>query len=350
MSPMVVVGTGLIGASIGCAMTRAGAQVHLRDKVRSHAMVAAARGAGVVAAPKAEEVRLVVVAVPPDAIADVVAQALKRYPNAIVTDVGSVKGTIADQVQGLVADATRYVGSHPMAGSAYAGPLTAVPELFVDRTWVITPRADNPEWVIDGVRELARRCRARIIEWSVDDHDRAVAEVSHLPQLMASLTAARLSEVPRGDLALAGPGVRDVTRIAASNPILWRQIIASNRDQVLAQLTRVRHDLDALIDGLDEPDTVESLIERGRLGVRALPFKHGRSAEELASVIVQIPDAPGSLASLFADIQGLGVNIEDLSIEHDPEREVGFLSIQVDPGKADELRAAMADRGWGLRA
>jgi prephenate dehydrogenase len=351
ISPCLIIGTGLIGASVGRALTAAGVEVFLSDADRSHAVVAASRGAGVVAKPRPSVVRLVVVAVPPSATAEIVVEALGRYPEAAVVDVASVKASVEAAVLTACSgeDTARYVGSHPMAGSQHAGPLTAVAELFVDRTWVLTPRADCLEWALERARALVAACGARLVELPAARHDRAVAEVSHLPQLMSSLTAARLADAPVEDLALAGQGVRDVTRIAASDPALWQQIVDGNRAEVLGQLRAVYSDLGNLIDALSGPDAVSSLVARGRAGVAALPGKHGRRASELVAVVVEIPDTPGALARLFADVEAEGVNIEDLAIEHDPVREVGFLSIQIAPEKADALRSALTPR-WSLRA
>jgi len=350
IDPAVIVGTGLVGASVGCALSAAGLSVHLRDRVRSHAVVAAGRGAGVVEPVDPASARLVVVAVPPTAVPRVVASSLARYPNAVVTDVGSVKSKILDEVITLTEDASRYIGGHPMAGSHQSGPLTAAAELFADRTWVLTPRPDNPDWVVETARTLVSVCGARIIEMSAADHDRAVAEVSHFPQLVSSLTAARLADVPRGDLRLAGQGVRDVTRIAASDPDMWVQIVAANRAPIREQLVALRDDLSGLIAALDEPEAVNDVLKRGNKGVRALPGKRGKRPDKLVPVVVQIPDAPGALGRLFADIAMNGINIEDLSIEHDPDREIGYLSIDVAPDRVDGLRRMIRDRGWGLRS
>lgn len=350
ISPALVIGTGLLGASIGCALSEAGAVVHLRDRVHSHAVVAAGRGAGRLDAPHPAEVRLVVVAVPPVAIAEVVSSALESYPHAVVTDVGSVKSRIVADLEALRINLARYVGGHPMAGSHHSGPLTAAAEMFVDRTWVLTPRAENPAWVLDRARELVLTCRARLHEMDAHQHDRAVAEVSHFPQLVSSLTAARLAEVPADDLRLAGQGVRDVTRIAASDISLWRQIVAANTVPIKEQLVALRADLDQLIGALEDPRTVVDVLARGNAGARALPAKRGKRPDEVVAVVVEIPDAPGALAQLFNDITTNGINIEDLSIEHDPVREAGYLSVEVARERADALREMIRAHGWGLRS
>lgn len=350
ISPTMIVGTGLVGASIGCALTAAGVVVHLRDRVRSHAVVAAGRGAGRLEAPDAGEVKLVIVAVPPAAIAQVVAASLEKYPNAAITDVGSVKARIAADLAALGINTRRYLGGHPMAGSHHTGPLTAVGELFVDRTWVLTPNPQNPAWVLDRVRGLAQICQARITEMDPTSHDRAVAEISHFPQLISSLTAAQLALVPHEDLRLAGQGVRDVTRIAASDVGLWRQIVAANTAPIRERLVALRSDLDRLIENLDDPRTVGDVLARGNAGVRELPARGGKRPDEVVAVTVEIPDAPGALAQLFADITTNGINIEDLSIEHDPDRQAGYLSIEVAREGADELRQMIREHGWGLRS
>lgn len=349
LSPTVVIGAGLIGASIGCALTEAGVDVRLRDRYRSHAVVAAGIGAGSVEAPLATTVRLVVVAVPPAVVAPTVARALSHYRNAVVTDVASVKQPVLADLEAMGTDLGRYVGSHPMAGSEFSGPLTASPRLFTDRTWVIADGTGSPE-AVRRVEQLIGVCGARLVRLAPADHDRAVAEISHVPQIMSSLTAARLADVPPEDLRLAGQGVRDVTRIASSDPGLWRQIITGNRSEISTQLRAIRDDLDRVIDGLDDVRTVGDLIARGRAGAAALPGKHGRPSDKaLERVVVEIPDAPGALARLFVDIMGQGVNVEDLSIEHGQDREVGYLSIAVEAEQAQDLRETMDAKGWSLR-
>ncbi|MCL2490559.1 MAG: prephenate dehydrogenase [Propionibacteriaceae bacterium] len=350
--PTLIIGTGLIGASIGQCLREHGVEVFLSDIDHANAVVAASRGAGVVARPRPETVELVIVATPPAVVPEIVVAALRRYPNAVVTDVASVKASIEAAVLAGVADHTdarRYVGSHPMAGSQHAGPLTAEAELFLDRTWVVIERADQDAQAVAAVRALIEICGAREVDLDAATHDRAVAAVSHLPQLMASLTAARLLDDVPADLTLAGQGVRDVTRIAASDVRMWRQIVAANTMAVRDQLRAVQADLNILIDQLDDPAVVEDLLSRGRAGAAALPGKHGQAPSELMSVVVQIPDTPGALAHLFADIDQEGVNVEDLNIEHDPVREAGFLAVAVTPDRAEPLADALRDRGWLVR-
>ena len=172
LSPAVIVGTGLVGASVGCALTAAGIDVHLFDAVASHATVAASLGAGTTEPVEAADVRLVVVAVPPAYLADEVASALKKYPHATVTDVGSVKGTIINALRTRKASGLkRYCGGHPMAGSHHTGPMTARADLFVDRTWVVAPHDTASAATVLDVQELARTCGARVVTLGPAHHD-----------------------------------------------------------------------------------------------------------------------------------------------------------------------------------
>lgn len=348
-SPALVIGTGLVGASVGCALTAAGVRVHLRDATPSHALVAASRGAGTTDEIDADDCNLVVVAVPPAQLASVIAAALAEFPNATVTDVGSIKGPVLADLRARGIDLGRYCGSHPMAGSQLTGPLTARPDLFADRTWIITPHDTSTAQSVLAVQHMASACGARLVTMAAGHHDEAVAQVSHVPQLMASLVGGGLLDLPPEHLRLAGQGLRDTTRIAGSDPLMWQDIIAANARAVRVELGEILAELERLVEVLDDPAEVREFLERGRRGVRLLPGKHGAEASDFARVVVEIPDAPGALARLFADIEAAGVNVEDVAIEHAPDREVGFLSVQVARAKASALEQAMSDAGWSVR-
>lgn len=342
---VLIVGAGLVGSSLGIALTRSGYDVALQDLVGSHALVAAGLGGGHVASQE-EEVDLVVVATPPSAIAKVVARALERYPSAVVTDVGSVKLPIIAEVRELAGEqASRYVASHPMAGSQYTGPLTASGTLFADRTWVITPDG-NPADAVALVRSMAEATGARVVVMPAAAHDEAVAQVSHVPHLMSILTASHLRSVPGSNLELAGQGIRDVTRIAGSDPALWKQIIRANSTAIREELDEVAQDLEYLISVLDDEERLEAFLGLGRAGAQSLLVKHGQKPLDVHEVTVEIPDEPRALGRLFTDIGTAGFNVEDFELSHDPVRQVGYLTIVVEKESARRLRDTLQQRGW----
>lgn len=347
--PVLVVGAGLLGTSIGLALRRRGVDVALADLSTENVRIATGLGAANVAADDSADPALVVVAVPPDALAAVVAEAL-RDTDAVVTDVGSVKAApytaVADAVN--ADQLARYVGSHPMAGSERSGPLAASASLFDGRPWAITAHGTADPAAVALVTALAEACGAAPVAFSPEEHDAAVARTSHLPHLLAALVAGRLTDAPRSHLALSGQGVRDVTRIAAGDPALWQQIIAGNTPAITALLHEVRDDVDTLLLALDRGDrtAVSTLLDRGVAGTAVIPGKHGGPSVAEASVFVAVPDHPGELARLLADAGEIGVNIEDLRIDHDPGRPVGLVELFVAAGSVEHLLASLEDRGW----
>lgn len=343
---VLILGAGLVGSSLGLALTRAGYDVLLWDIVAAHSLVAAGLGAGRLSDESTDNPDIVVVATPPEAIPALVAETLEKFPHAVVTDVGSVKAPILEAVVSLAPEHRRYVGSHPMAGSQFTGPLTASGDLFRDRTWVVTPQADNRPEDVARIEQLAMDVGAHVVTMPVDLHDEAVAQVSHVPHLMSILTASHLREVPSDNLRLAGQGIRDVTRIAGSDPGLWRQIIVSNAAAVRHELEEVAADLAHLMNVLETPDELEDFLTLGRTGAHSLLGKHGQEPIELVQVTVEIPDEPRALGSLFGDIGDAGYNVEDFELTHDPLREVGYLQIGFEAEIANQLRATLLEKGW----
>ena len=343
--PVEVVGTGLLGTSIGLACRRAGIEVLLTDASPEHVRTASGLGAGRPRTP-GDRPQLVVVAVPPDHLGAEIVRALEDT-DACVTDVGSVKTGPLAAVTGRPG-AERYAGSHPMAGSERSGPLAASAALFDGRPWAITPHDGSGPGVVALVEALVAVCGGVPVRLSPEEHDRAVARTSHVPHLLASLVAARLAEAPEGHLALTGQGVRDVTRVAAGDPALYGQIVTQNADAVLTLLGEVRGQLDALIAAVSNADRggLEAVLREGVAGTRAIPGKHGAPVRPMRSVFVSVPDHPGELARLFADAGASEVNIEDVHIDHDPGRPVGLVELVVDDTLAEQLLTSLESRGW----
>jgi prephenate dehydrogenase len=347
--PVEIIGTGLLGTSVGLACRRAGLEVLLTDAAPGHVRTARGLGAGR-KRRKDDRPQLVVVAVPPDQLGAVIAETLtatEAYA-AVVTDVGSVKSAPLAEVAERGVDARRYVGGHPMAGSERSGPLAATAALFDGRPWAITPHAEADAEAVELVEELARLCGAVPVRLDPESHDRAVARTSHVPHLMSALVAGRLAAAPVDHLTLSGQGVRDVTRIAAGDPSLYGQIVSGNAAAVAELLGEVRAQLDLMIAAVANGDRggLEALLQRGVEGTRAIPGKHGGPQTPSASVFVSVPDTPGELARLFVDAGKSGVNIEDVRIDHDPGRPVGVVELVVADDTAEVLLTSLESNGW----
>ncbi|GAA2498778.1 prephenate dehydrogenase [Streptomyces thermolineatus] len=360
MRTAVVIGTGLIGTSAALALAGRGVTVYLRDHDPSAAHTAAALGAGTDQAPP-EQVDLAVVAVPPAHIAATVADAQRAGTARSYLDVGSVKGGPRRDLQDLGCDLSTYIGTHPMAGRERSGPLAATADLFEGRPWVLTPTPETGTDTLNLALELVSLCRAVPVVMDADAHDRAVALVSHTPQLLASLAAARLREAEESAVRLCGQGIRDVTRIAASEPGMWVDILSANPGPVADVLSAVAADLDETVVALralqsaDEDKRtggaagIEAVLSRGRAGQARIPGKHGAAPAAYETVAVLIGDHPGELGRLFADAGRAGVNVEDVAIEHATGQQAGLVQLSVAPASAPVLSAALRERGWSIR-
>ena len=367
--PVLVVGTGLLGTSLALALSASGVAVQLSDTSPTSLALARDMGAGRVRSDGDEAPQLVVVATPPDVAASVVLAQLSAFPEAVVTDVASVKQRVVAEVRAHAGqEVRRYVGSHPMAGRERSGAGAADCDLFVGRPWVIVPDGATPQAEL-VVRNLAVDVGATPLRMAAAEHDEAVAAVSHVPQLVSSLLAARLEELPESALALAGQGLRDTTRIAASDPRLWSAILVGNAGPVVGLMRALREDLDTLIGGIApaavdpaSPDytaagraqtiapgavgAITDVMGRGNTGQARIPGKHGGAPRRYAEVQVLVPDTAGSLGRLFSDVGAAGVNIEDFAMEHSAGQSAGIAMLSVSPAAAQPLEETLEEGGW----
>jgi len=348
-----IVGAGLLGTSIGLALRKQGLDVVVYDLSPANQRLAVDYGAG--RAPSTDdEVSLVVVCVPPDVTAKTVALELNANPHAVVTDVASVKSQILSQLAESSCDLSRYVGSHPMAGRERGGAISGRADLFFTRPWVIASNAASSIEAVELVEKLALDLGASPIRVDAQSHDRAVALVSHLPQLVSTLLAARLEHADARDVSLAGQGLRDTTRIAASDAALWLQILSANSERVLPLREMFESDLATLIEALKDLakpgalSVIGDLLKRGNSGVEQIPGKHGSQPKQYSRVVVMIDDRPGQLAKLLTEVGEIGVNLEDLKLEHSPGAQVGLPELYVLPEAEVRLVEALAQRGWRI--
>ncbi|MFI6015774.1 prephenate dehydrogenase [Streptomyces sp. NPDC051243] len=360
MRTALVIGTGLIGTSAALALSQRGVVVHLADHDPEQARTAAALGAGTDEAPEGP-VDLAIVAAPPAHVADVLADAMRRGVARGYLDVASVKGGPRRALEALGLDLSSYIGTHPMSGREKSGPLAATGDLFEGRPWVLTPTRDTDTEVLNLSLELVSHCRAVPVVMDADAHDRAVALVSHMPHLVSSMVAARLENAEEAAVRLCGQGIRDVTRIAASDPRMWIDILSANPGPVADLLTEVAGDLEETVRALralqssDEAKRlegtsgIEDVLRRGNAGQVRVPGKHGAAPRVYEVVAVLIDDQPGQLARIFADAGRAGVNIEDVRIEHATGQQAGLVQLMVEPKAAPVLSAGLRERGWAIR-
>lgn len=366
--PVLVIGAGLLGSSIGLGLSHRGYTVYISDISPTTEAVAEDIGAGTSLRALASEwqgktgqdapdqleltPQLVVVAAPPDVTADLVVRALADYPASFVIDIASVKSGILSTVREAGADVSRYLGTHPMAGREKSGPVAARGELFSARPWVLCDHETVRPELVKVAQQLATELGSTITHMDVEEHDRTVALISHVPQVMSSLLASRLQDTPLYALGLAGQGLRDTTRIAASDPGLWVQILSANAEPVVQTLYGVREDLERLISTLEAPTAagarldIAQLMSEGNSGVARIPGKHGGSPSAFAQLTVLVDDTPGTLARLLVEIGELGVNLEDLRLEHSPGAQVGMAELSVNPNEHEKLIEDLTSRGW----
>jgi prephenate dehydrogenase len=348
-----VVGAGLLGTSLGLALRKHGIDVVMADTSRANQALSIDYGAGREAA-EGDNPQLIVVCVPPDHTAAVVATEMRAYPLAVVTDVASVKQVVLEELRATGLELSNYVGSHPMAGRERGGAISGRADLFIGRPWVVVPHAGSNQKAIDLITDLSLEVGSVPVNMEPIEHDHAVAAVSHVPQVVASLLAARLISTSAQEISLAGQGLRDTTRIAASDPSLWVQILSSNASQVAPVLKDLAVDLQKVIGALEAPDasgaltTISRAIEAGNKGVERIPGKHGGRHTNYSTPVVMIDDRPGQLAQLLNEVAQIGINLEEIKLEHSPGAQIGLVELSVMPEQEEKLVNDLTERGWRL--
>ena len=356
--PVLIIGAGLLGASLGMRLSKLGLPVFLRDIYPVVSALACDMGAGQRWEEDCPDPALVIVATPPDVAADQVIAALKEFPTALVTDVASVKSVILEEVAQAGADLTRYVGSHPMAGRERSGTAFAREDLFESRPWVIVPNQETDPGAVLAMRTLALDVGSLPLQLDAETHDQSVALVSHVPQLVSSLLAAQLAKALPESLGLSGQGLRDTTRIASSDPALWAAIIAGNAEHVGKVLRGFADDMQQVLHALEHPGAaipspslvgaVTLAMRQGNLGVARIPGKHGGAPRRYQEVMVKVPDEAGTLGRLFQAVGETGTNIEDLELEHSPGAAFGVARLAIEPNSAASLAEKLQVKGWEI--
>lgn len=355
MRHVTVLGTGLIGGSIGLGLRRALPHLDIAGYDRDPSALQRALERGAVTRVADECVRAVA-----DAEVVVLAMPLGQFqpvldairtqvlPSATVTDVASAKGAVVAAGEASLGE--RFVGGHPMAGSEHRGIDAADPDLFQDASWILTPTPATSSVAYATAAQMAGFLGARVVAVDPAEHDALVARLSHVPQLVASALVDMAASA--GDrealLGLAGGGFRDVTRIAASDPGLWVSILRTNQAAVLASLDRLGASLTttASLIATGQWDDLEVWLRRARAARLELFAKPDFTGEPVALSLI-VGDRPGVLAEVTTEAGKLGANIEDLRIVHSTEGGRGRLELVVaGRAAADALAVALTALGY----
>jgi prephenate dehydrogenase len=338
-----IIGLGLIGGSIGLALKEEGWEVIGRDSDPSRVDEAVRMGA-ISAEGSMRDCEIVFVATPVGSIAESVHQAFQEGANA-VTDVGSVKGSIVDQVNDK-----RFIPGHPMAGSEQEGIRGARSDLFRGAAWVLTP----PDGSDDDCFEIVQSCviglGADVVVIDPDSHDELVAIVSHVPHLAAGSLmriADNHSQEHRSLLRLAAGGFRDMTHIAGGNTHIWPDICIDNADAILSVINEVIGSLEETKNLISKKNRIALLekLEQARTARINLPTG---VPEDIDLAIVRVPvlDQPGELASLTRLATDIDVNIFDLEIAHSSEGQKGVVIMVVALEKSERLMGGLMANGY----
>jgi prephenate dehydrogenase len=339
-----IVGSGLIGTSIGLGLVQRGVQVHMVDSdLKAQSLANDLVGGVNISHPD-----LVVLAMPTSQLAAVIREENQLNPQSTFIDVGSVKNEVVLHVKTVSGLSRRFLPTHPMAGREIGGASSARADLFQGRSWILTPSADLDSASRQLVLELIEHLGATPIELSALDHDRAVARISHLPQIASSLIAKQLTGTPPEWMELAGQGLRDTTRIAGSDESLWKEIIYSNRSELQQLLINLQSDVQSMIDSLEDPQQIAQLITQGRAGKALIPGKHGGKAREYFYLPIVIDDKPGQLGAIFNECAAMDVNVEDLNIEHSPGQLSALITLALSESDAEKLSTHLTSIGWNV--
>jgi prephenate dehydrogenase len=351
---LALIGTGLIGASVGLAAKRAGVE-HVGGYDASLETAQAARERGAIdqvhetATQLLDGVDLVVVAVPVNALVAVVELLLEHDSAQTVTDVGSTKANVCAAVRN-----PRFVGGHPVTGSEAHGPERATAELFDGATWFLTPSAETDAGRYRLVHGFVSALGATPVAIEPAAHDRLVALTSHLPHALANLLAnhAGASRVDGHEpLAAAGGSLRDMTRVAGANPRIWVDIFLENAGPLRDSLVEYRRRIEQLEAALDSGDAGflarwigEAAGNRRRMLAGAYP-----DPGELQQLRVHVPDRPGVLAGITQALGAERINIEDFELHHVSPDRGGTLTVLVGGEEQARRAAALLEaQGYGV--
>lgn len=272
--------------------------------------------------------------------------------DTIITDVGSVKGMIVSEAEKLGLSRS-FIGGHPMAGSEKTGYKAGSVHLFENAYYLLTPTEQTPEDKLDFLTDLVKETNAETVILSPERHDAITAAISHLPHLIAASLVNTVADEDdeRGQLAaFAAGGFRDITRIASSSPLMWRDICLSNPDAISAVLTKYISTLTDVLRAVKEKDgeSIVELFTKSREYRGSLPLRKA-SDSVVNHILLYIPDEPGSILTISAILAAKGLSIKNIGIAHNREYSDGVLEVEFyDSESAETAKTALKERNYRI--
>jgi prephenate dehydrogenase len=340
-----VVGAGLIGTSIALGLKGAGYNVSIDDE---YPEVEALAQNLIGQISFGTEPDLVIIATPISAVSTLVQVYGTRYPHASLMDVAGLKSEVMREIDKFPEISPRFCASHPMAGREIAGALAARADLFQGRIWIYTPSGHTNDLALSRALEVVGALGGLPVLLEAEEHDEAIAGISHLPQIVSSLLSVSLEEVSDRNLALAGQGLKDVSRLAASDPTLWAELLHANRGKLVEFLKVLSKNLEEISTSLQNDDLrkTHEILSRAKENHQRIPGKHGGKKRDYWYLPIVIDDKAGQLAMIFDHCAGVAVNVEDLTIEHSPGQETGLITLALSRSDAEKLHKKLSDSGW----
>ena len=340
-----VIGAGLIGTSIALGLKHSGFDIAIEDEDPATEAIAQSLIGEKVSAVEPD---LVVIATPITTIPRLIKELGSQYPRAMIIDIGGLKSELIAEVEKFPEIASRFCATHPMAGRELSGPLAARGDLFEGRIWIYTPNRFSSKGAIAAALQLIKALGGKEILLAAGEHDAAIAGISHLPQIVSSLLSASLRDISDRDISLAGQGLKDVSRLAGSNPRLWGELLHGNSVALLDFLEIFSSHLTDLSTSLlnDDLRKTEEILEIGRENHARIPGKHGGKRRDYWFLPIVIEDKPGQLAKIFDACALVGANVEDLAIEHTPGQESGLVTLALSQSDATRVFDQLIADGW----
>jgi prephenate dehydrogenase len=341
-----VVGSGLIGTSIALRLRSQGIELEMVDSDPKTAKLAN----DLVQGSEITQPDLIIISAPINQNLNLILQALEIDPKAIVIDIASVKSNLLDQVTELSENAQNFVSSHPMAGRELTGAQSARSDLFIGRAWIGIESDASSSAAKESLKDLADLCGSSLYWLTPKAHDEAVAAISHLPQIISSVLASSLNEKGGESVNLAGQGLRDVLRLAGSNPNLWSELLITNKSALQPFLSTLSKKLTNLAEAIEKgnQEEIQKILSDGNKIYNNIPGKHGGQNRDYAYLPIVIDDQPGQLAKIFNHCAEVNVNIEDLSIEHSPGQQTGLITLAINEKDVGLLANHLQAAGWNV--